>query len=295
MISASLVKDLRERTGAGMMDCKKALEATEGSIEAAIDWLREKGISKAAKKSDRIAAEGLTRVVIANNVAALVEVNSETDFVAKNQQFLDLLEVIAQSIVTNQPKTLEDALALSANGQTLNELIIEATSTIGEKITLRRFEIVSKTDDQLFGSYMHNGGRISALSVLNGGSNEVAKDIAMQVASMSPSYVSRDHMPAEIVNKERDIQTEIAKNDESLASKPEKVLAGIIEGRLSKSLQDMCLVDQIYFKNPDQKVGQYLKENQAETVTFVRYMVGEGIEKKEDNFVEEVMNQAFGK
>jgi elongation factor Ts len=295
MISASLVKELREKTGAGMMDCKKALEATEGNIAAAIDWLREKGIAKAAKKADRIAADGLTKLLVEGNRAVVVEVNSETDFVAKNEQFLSLLDSVAQTILAAAPATLEDALALPVAAGTLNDLIVEATATIGEKITLRRFEIINKNSDETFGAYMHNGGRISAVAVVKGDHPEVAKDIAMQVASMSPTYISRNHMPAEVVEKERSIQWEIIKNDETINTKPEKVLAGILEGRLSKSLQDMCLVDQIFFKNQDIKVGQYLKSASSETVTFVRYAVGEGIEKKADNFVEEVMNQAFGK
>lgn len=295
MISASLVKELREKTGAGMMDCKKALEAVDGNVEAAIDWLREKGIAKAAKKSDRIAAEGLTKVVVSGNVAIVVELNSETDFVAKNEQFLTLLDVVANTILDGQPSDVEAALALTTEKGTLETLIAEATATIGEKISLRRFELVSKQDDEVFGSYMHNGGRISAVAVLKGENAEVAKDVAMQVASMQPAYISRNHMPADIVEKERGIQLEIIKNDEAMANKPEKVLVGILEGRLSKSLQDMCLVDQLFFKNPDLKVGQYLKQANTETVAFVRYAVGEGIEKKADNFVEEVMSQAFGK
>ncbi|MBV1708415.1 MAG: translation elongation factor Ts [Erysipelothrix sp.] len=295
MISASLVKELREKTGAGMMDCKKALEATEGDIAAAIDWLREKGIAKAAKKSDRIAAEGLTRLLVDGNRAVVVEVNSETDFVAKNEQFLSLLETVAKTILAAAPATLEEALALPVNEATLNDLIVEATATIGEKISLRRFEVINKNDDDSFGAYMHNGGRISAVAVVKGNHPDVAKDIAMQVASMSPTYISRNHMPSEVVEKERNFQWEIIKNDEAINSKPEKVLAGILEGRLSKSLQDMCLVDQIFFKNQDIKVAQYLKGVGSETVTFVRYAVGEGIEKKADNFVEEVMNQSFGK
>lgn len=295
MISAAQVKELREKTGAGMMDCKKALEATEGDISAAIDWLREKGIAKAAKKADRVAAEGLTRVVVNGNTAALIEVNSETDFVAKNEQFLSLLDSLATTVAQKAPKTMEEALALDVNGQSVEDAIVSATATIGEKISFRRFEIVEKSDDQTFGLYMHNGGRISALSVIEGGNDEVAKDIAMQVASMTPSYVSRNDMPQEIVDKERNTQLEIVKNDESLSSKPDKVIAGIVEGRLSKSLQDMCLVDQIYFKDQDIKVGKYLQSSNAKVISFVRYEVGEGIEKKVDNFVEEVMSQAFGK
>src|SRR5690554_3830653 len=199
MISAAQVKELREKTGAGMMDCKKALEATDGDISAAIDWLREKGIAKAAKKADRVAAEGLTRVVVNGNTAALIEVNSETDFVAKNEQFLELLESLAATVAKNTPKTMEEALALDLNGETVENAIISATAKIGEKISFRRFEIVEKSDDQIFGMYMHNGGRISALSVVEGGNEEVAKDMAMQVASMTPRYVSRNDMTHDIV------------------------------------------------------------------------------------------------
>lgn len=302
MISASLVKELRERTGAGMMDCKKALEATEGNIDAAIDWLREKGISKAAKKADRIAAEGLTNILVEGNESVLVELNSETDFVASNAQFLELLSTVTKTLLTSGATTVEEALKTNVNGSSLEELLLNATATIGEKITLRRFVRVTKTDADFFGSYVHKtdakitvGGRTSALVVLNGGSAEVAKDMAMQVASMSPTYISRDHMPQDVVSKERDIQREIALNDDALKSKPENVLNGIIEGRLSKSLQDMCLVDQLFFKDQDKKIAQVLKEANASVVSFIRYAVGEGIEKKEDNFVEEVMNQAFGK
>lgn len=295
MISAAQVKELRDKTGAGMMDCKKALEATNGDVNAASDWLREKGIAKAAKKADRVAAEGLSRVVVNGNIGALVEINSETDFVAKNEKFLALLDGIAELIAKEAPKDMAAALALELNGETIENTVINATATIGEKISFRRFECVEKTDDQTFGLYMHNGGRISALTVIENGDEEVAKNIAMQVASMAPTYVSRNDMPKETIEKERNIQLEIVKNDEELASKPEKVIAGIVEGRLSKSLQDMCLVDQIYFKDQDLKVGQYLKNEKATAVRFVRYEVGEGIEKREDNFVEEVMNQAFKK
>lgn len=289
MITAALVKELREKTGAGMMDCKKALTECDGDMEKSVDWLREKGIAKAAKKAGRIAAEGLSRVITKGNRACLVEVNSETDFVAKNDQFLDLLNKTAEFILNNTPKTLEDAMAITVEGTSLETMFIDATATIGEKITLRRFEIVEKADTDTFGTYMHMGGKISACVVIKDCTNvEIAKDMAMQVASMSPSFISRDNMPGEFVEHERTIQLEIMKNDETLANKPEKVLAGIVEGRLSKSLQDMCLVDQIFFKNPEQKVVQVLKEANTSVSNFVRYAVGEGIEKREENFAEEV-------
>ena len=296
MITAQMVKELREKTGAGMMDCKKALTECDGDMAKSIDWLREKGIAKAAKKSDRIAAEGLTRVAVEGNTGIVFEVNSETDFVAKNEQFLALLHTVRDVLLTEKPADLDAALACTVNGETVADIITTATATIGEKITLRRFAVVEKADDEFFGAYMHMGGKISALVVLKGKEDaKVAKDIAMQVASMNPQYVSRNDMPAEVVEHERKVQTEIVKNDEKLASKPEKVLAGIIEGKVSKNLKDSCLVEQEFFLNPDQKVGQYLKESGVEVPSFVRYAVGEGIEKREDNFAEEVMSQAFGK
>lgn len=296
MVTAKDVKELREKTGAGMMDCKKALTECDGNMEQAIDWLREKGIAKAAKKSDRIAAEGLSRVAVDGDKAVIFEVNSETDFVAKNEQFLKLLDEIKVALLKANPTTLEEALACEMNGSTIADELTTATATIGEKITLRRFSVVEKKADEFFGSYMHMGGNISALVVLKGKADEkVAKDIAMQIASMAPQYSTRDEMPSEVVEHERKVQTEIVKNDEKLAGKPEKVLAGIIEGKISKNLKDLCLVEQEFFLNPDLKVGQYLKESGAEVVCFTRYLVGEGIEKREDNFIEEVMSQAFGK
>ena len=291
MITAALVKELREKTGAGMMDCKKALTETDGDIAKAIDWLRQKGISKAAKKADRIAAEGLSKVVIDGNKAIVVEINSETDFVAKNEQFLELLDKTCNTLINANATSVEEALTVAVDGGTLNDLFVNATATIGEKITLRRFEVLTKTDDQVFGAYMHMGGKISAVVVANGAKADVAKDMAMQVASMNPQYVSRANMPAEVVEHETNVQKEILKNDPKLASKPEKVLAGIIEGRVSKTLQEMCLVDQLFFKNQDIKCGQYLKENGMEVVSFVKYTVGEGLEKREENFAEEVAKQ----
>ncbi len=287
-ITASLVKELRDKTGAGMMDCKKALTECEGDIAKATDWLREKGISKAAKKSGRIAAEGLSRVKTNGNKAVLVEVNSETDFVAKNEKFVALLDGITEALLNSDAKTLDDANALALNGSTVAAEIVNATATIGEKISLRRFVLVEKNDDETFGQYMHNGGSISALAVIKGGDAAVAKDMAMQVASMNPQYISREQMDADFIKHEEEIQWEIIKNDESLANKPEKVLQGILNGRLSKSLQEISLVDQVYFKDQDKKVGQFLKENNAIVTNFVRYQVGEGMEKREENFAEEV-------
>ena len=292
-ITAAQVKELRELTGAGMMDCKKALTECEGDTKKAIDWLREKGIAKAAKKEGRIAAEGLAKILIEGNKAVVLEVNSETDFVAKNDRFLALLDEAAKTIFNSNVKTVEEALALPTTEGTLNDSFIAAVAIIGEKITLRRFEIVEKSDDELFGSYTHQGGRIVAVTVVKGTADaQVAKNMAMQVASMNPTYVSRDEMPQEVVAHEREVQEGIMANDPSLANKPEKVKAGIIEGRVSKSLQDMCLVDQEYFLDSNLKCGQYLKENNAEVVKFVKYIVGEGIEKKQDDFAAEVAAMA---
>ena len=292
-ITAAQVKELRELTGAGMMDCKKALTECEGDIKKAIDWLREKGIAKAAKKEGRIAAEGLAKILIEGNKAVVLEVNSETDFVAKNDRFLALLDESAKTIFNSDAKTVEEALALPTAEGTLNDSFIGAVAVIGEKITLRRFEIVEKSDDELFGSYTHQGGRIVAVTVVKGTADaQVAKNMAMQVASMNPTYVSRNEMPQDVVAHEREVQEGIMANDPSLANKPEKVKAGIIEGRVSKSLQDMCLVDQEYFLDSSLKCGQYLKENNAEVVKFVKYIVGEGIEKKQDDFAAEVAAMA---
>ncbi len=291
VISAKLVKELRDRTSAGMMDCKKALTACDGDIAKATDWLRENGIAKAVKKSGRIAAEGLTKSLCIGNKAIVIEINSETDFVAKNEQFLALVDICANAILNSDAKTNEEALALVVNGETLDKTIMNATATIGEKITLRRFVVLTKDDADTFGDYIHMGGKISCVVTLkNTSDNEVAHDIAMQVASMSPSFVSRNDMDADFIEHEKNIQLGILKNDESLAGKPEKVLQGIVEGRLSKSLQEMCLVDQVFFKDGTIKVAAYLKQKNTEVSTFTRFAVGEGIEKKEENFAEEVAN-----
>ena len=293
-ITASQVKELRELTNAGMMDCKKALVECDGDMKKAVDWLREKGIAKAAKKQSRVAAEGLSTVLVEGNKAVIVEVNSETDFVAKNDKFLTLLDEIAKTVISSEATNVEEALKLTAaDGETLEAKVVNATAIIGEKITLRRFAIVEKGDDEVFGVYKHQGGRISAVVVLKGTQDAaMAKNIAMQVASMNPTYVSRNEMPKEVVEHEREIQMGLLANDEKLANKPEKVKAGIVEGRLSKSLEDMCLVDQEYFLDSDKKVGQFLKENGASCTKFVKYSVGEGIEKKQDDFAAEVAAMA---
>ena len=286
-ITAEMVKNLREMTGAGMMDCKKALVETNGDMDKAVDYLREKGISKAAKKADRIAAEGLSNIFVEGNKAVVLEVNSETDFVAKNAEFQELVEKIGKTILNSDAKTLEDALALNADGSTINDLIVAATAKIGEKLSLRRFELITKKDDEIFGSYLHMGGKISSLIVLKGGNDAVAKDIAMQSAAMKPSYVSRDEVPAEEVEHERSVLTSQAIEE---GKKPEFV-DKIIEGRLSKYFEEVCLVDQAFVKDSGLTVKAYLEQNNAEVTLMVRYEVGEGMEKRNDNFAEEVMSQ----
>ncbi len=290
-ISAKQVKELREKTGAGMMDCKKALTATDGDMAKAVDWLREKGIAKAEKKANRVAAEGLTRVATKGNKAVIFEVNSETDFVAKNDQFLALLDEMKEALLNNDVVTVEDALVLETPQGTINDLIVNATATIGEKITLRRLAVVTKTDDQQFGTYMHNGGAISALVVTENATDEIARNMAMQVASMRPTYVSQADVPAEVVEHETEVQKQIMAADPKLANKPEKVLEGILKGKVSKHFQDECLMDQEYFLEPKKKVAQFLKENKCSVVEFIRYQAGEGLEKREDDFAAEVAAQ----
>ena len=282
------VQELRERTGAGMMDCRTALVENGEDMEKAIDWLRQKGIAKAASKGNRIAAEGVSVVKVNGNKAVIVEVNSETDFTAKNERFLHAVDLVAEGLLNSNAKTVEEGEAVTTAEGPVSEVLSSISFATGEKMTLRRFEIVEKTDSQFFGPYIHMGGKIAALAVLDGGNDEVAKDIAMQVASMNPSYIDRDHMPQEEVEHERDIQLEIAKNDPKNAGKPEDIIAKMIEGRVSKALQDVCLVDQVYFRDGQNKVGSYLKSNNATVVSFIRYATGEGIEKKVDNWAEEV-------
>ena len=286
-ITAAQVKELREKTGAGMMDCKKALTECEGDIAKAVDWLREKGIAKSAKKEGRIAAEGLTRVAVSGNTAVLFEVNSETDFVSKNEQFLGLMDTLQEAILANKPATTEEALNVQTAEGTINDLIINATATIGEKISFRRVAVVEKADDEIFGSYMHMGGSISAVVVVKGTQDAtVAKNLAMQVASMAPKYVSQAEVPGEEVEHERELQLQMMKADPNMAKKPEKVLEGILKGKVDKHFKD-----QEYFLEPKTKVSQFLKDNKAEVVTFVRFQTGEGIEKREENFAEEVAAQ----
>ncbi|EIA4803484.1 elongation factor Ts [Staphylococcus pseudintermedius] len=288
-ISAKLVKELRERTGAGMMDCKKALEATDGDIEKAIDYLREKGIAKAAKKADRIAAEGITHVEVKGNEAVIVEINSETDFVARNEGFQQLVKEIANQILDTKAATVEELNETTLpNGKKVSEHMTEAISTIGEKLSLRRFVIRTKTDNDAFGAYLHMGGRIAVLSVVEGTTDEdAAKDVAMHIAAINPKYVSSEQVSEEELNHEREVLKQQALNE----GKPENIVEKMVEGRLRKYLQEICAVDQNFVKNPDQTVEAFLKSKGGKLVDFVRYEVGEGIEKRQENFADEVKGQ----
>ena len=293
MFSASDVKDLREKTGAGMMDCKKALEACEGNMDKAIDWLREKGIAKAAKKESRIAAEGLTVVAGNDNDAIIFEVNCETDFVTKNEKFSALLKELRDTLMFDSCKTLEEAKEVKlADGKTVAERIVEETATIGEKISFRRFERVTKKDDEIFGLYSHMGGKISTIVVLKGVTDrDVARDVAMQAAAMNPIAVNRDSVPAEMVEHEKEMIKAEMKNDPKNENKPEEILDKMAVGKLGKFFKENCLVEQDFIKDSSMTVEKYVKDNGGEVVSMVRYAVGEGIEKKQENFAEEVAAQ----
>ena len=290
MITANMVKELREQTGAGMLDCKKALTETNGNMEEAITWLREKGISKAAKKQTRIAAEGLATAKISGNNAVLVEVNSETDFVAKNPEFISLVDGIASVILDKKPANMEEAMKLDMDGTSIEEVIVNKTATIGEKLSFRRFELVEKTDNQVFGTYSHMGGKIVTLALLEGEDSEVAKDIAMQIAAMRPLYLDRESVSEERIQKEREILTEQAENEGLDANK----LPMIVNGRLNKFFEEVCLVDQGFVKDNKMKVSKYVESKNMKILSFVRYEVGEGMEKKEENFADEVAKQING-
>ena len=292
MITANMVKELREQTGAGMLDCKKALTETNGNMEEAVTWLREKGISKAAKKQTRIAAEGLVAIEINedNTVASMVEVNSETDFVAKNLEFTGLVNDIATAILGSNVSTVEEANKLEVNGTSIENMIVDKTATIGEKLSFRRFELVEKQDNQVFGTYSHMGGKIVTLAVLEGTDAEVAKDVAMQIAAMRPLYLDKDSVPSERVEKERAILTEQAENEGLDANK----LPMIVNGRLNKFYEEVCLLDQGFVKENKMKVSKYVESKGMKVLSFVRYEVGEGMEKREENFADEVAKQING-
>lgn len=287
MISASLVKELREKTGAGMLDCKKALEANDGNIETAVDWLREKGISKAAKKSDRIAAEGVAAILVDGNNAVILEMNSETDFVAQNEKFKELVDSVLKTLIKSDVTTVEEALELPCEDGTVNDLIISKTATIGEKLSLRRFAKVTKGDNETFGSYIHMGGKIAVLIVTENTSEEVARDVAMHAAAMRPKYVKTTDVPAEEVAREEEVLKEQAVNE----GKPAEIAEKMVKGRINKFYKEICLEEQPFVKDGDINVKTYVKNNGGEIKSMYRFEVGEGMEKREENFAEEVAKQ----
>jgi elongation factor Ts len=291
MISASDVKELREKTGAGMLDCKKALEENNGNMEQAIDWLREKGISKAAKKADRIAAEGLTNIVIDGNKAVIVEVNSETDFVAKNEEFKSFISKVSNLVLNSEVTDVESALTIPCEEGTLNDVLVAITAKIGEKISFRRFEKITKNDNQVFGSYLHLGGKIASLILLEGSKEDVAKDVAMQAAAMKPKYIRIADISAEELEREKEILKEQAINE----GKPAEIAEKMVVGRINKFYQEVCLEEQSFVKNGDITIKQFVESNSSKINNMIRYEVGEGLEKRTDNFAEEVMNQINNK
>ncbi len=287
MFTAKEVKELREKTGAGMLDCKKALENCEGNIDKACDWLREKGIAKAAKKESRIAAEGLCQIKVDGNVAVILEVNSETDFVAKNADFVNFVDYLAEQILTHDVTNMEDVLAINDNGETVNDKLVALVAKIGEKISFRRFEKITKSDDEVFGAYKHMGGKIGVVVVVKGANEEVAKDVAMQAAAMNPTALRRDGVPSEVVEKE----SHIIKEQVMAEGKPEEIAEKMVAGRLNKFYKEVCLEEQAFIKDSGLSVLDYVKNNGGEICSMTRFAVGEGIEKRQDDFASEVMSQ----
>lgn len=287
-ITAALVKDLRERTGAGMMDCKKALVASNGDMDAAIDFLREKGLAAAAKKAGRIAAEGavLSYVSEDGKCGAIVEVNCETDFVAKTDGFKELVVKIAKQAVEIQPADLEALLASQIDGQTVEDIVKEAVGKIGEKISLRRFALYNNPEGQVI-SYIHMGGKIGVLVNMVGGSVELGKDVAMQIAAAFPKYLDRTQVPAEEIEHEKAVQSEKFRQE----GKPEQMIEKIVMGSINKYYKEVCLVDQAFVKDDKMSIAQLLKNNKAQVVEFARFQMGEGLEKKQEDFAAEVMSQ----
>ena len=286
-IKAAQVMELRKKSGAGIMDAKKALVASDGDMDKAMDYLREKGIAKAAKKSDRVAAEGLADIAVSGNTAAVVELNSETDFVAASDPFKDLLKKVTKLISENKPANVEEALAMKTENGTLNDDLISTTQKTGEKISLRRLAVVEKNDNDSFGAYLHQGGQIAALVVLEGGNEDAAKDVAMHVAAINPEFMTRDDVSQDRLDHEREVFKEETLNE----GKPAKIVDKIVEGRLNKFLSQICLADQDFVKNPDQTVAEFVSANNGKLKSFIRYEVGEGIEKKQDDFAQEVKDQ----
>ena len=305
-VTAAMVKELREMTGAGMMDCKKALVEAEEDLEKAVDVLREKGLSKAAKKSGRIAAEGLVRVAFSDDKkeAAIVEVNSETDFVAKNDEFIQFVEDLAKLALESDAEDIDAFKALTFNeetGETVEEALTAKIAKIGENLNIRRFEKV-KEDGVVYTGYLHGGGKIGVLVGLktDAAADEVetcGKDVAMQVASMSPKFLNADAVDQDYLDHEKEVLIAEAKNDEKNANKPEEILSKIVDGRIKKELKEVCLTDQKFVKDGDLSVLKYVKKCAADLgkdidiASFTRFEVGEGIEKKEEDFAAEVAAQ----
>ncbi|MCP5464202.1 MAG: elongation factor Ts [Deltaproteobacteria bacterium] len=292
-ITAQDVKALREKTGAGMMDCKKALQESNGNMDEAIDFLKKQGLAKAVKKGDRVAAEGLIFTKVGSGEAALVELNCETDFVAKNDDFINLGNKIAESILAQKPSSLEEALKLSLGEQTIEEAINSAIAVIGEKISLRRFELFSAKESGDITLYDHNGGKIAVLiETLGEKVVDVARDVAMQIAAMAPQYLDASEVSQEVLDKEKEVQIELLKQE----GKPENMIEKIVQGKLNKFAGEISLLQQVYVKDMGgkKKVADVIKETDAngKVVQFCRYAVGEGIEKKQDDFADEVAKMA---
>lgn len=289
-MNAKLIKELRDISGAGMMDCKKALEENDNDIKKATEWLREKGIAKAAKKAGRIAAEGLSTVITEGNKAVILEINCETDFVAKNEKFQNFVNEVARTILNSNAKTNEEALALPCEDGTLNDAITNMTATIGEKISFRRFTLLEKNDDQNFGAYIHMGGKISVLTLLDGANEEVAKDVSMHAAAMRPEYVKKEQVPEEQVEHEKKILTEQAIAE----GKPANIAEKMVMGRINKFYKEICLEEQEFVKDNSVSVAKYVSNNGGKIIDVIRYEVGEGLEKRQENFAEEVAAQMNG-
>ena len=293
MITASQVKELREKTGAGMMDCKKVLTETNGDEEKAIELLRERGIAKAAKKSDRIAAEGLVETYISEDgkIGSVVEVNAETDFVAKNEEFRNFVADVAKQVAMENPADVEALLeqkSIAEPDKTVREVLTNKIATIGENMSIRRFERFETNN--LLESYIHGDGKIAVLVEIENGTTELAKDICMQIAAARPEYLDRDAVPAERLAKEMEILKAQAMNE----GKPEAIAEKIVQGRLGKFYSEICLVEQEFVKDSDIKVGKLVADKGAKIVRFARFEKGEGLEKKEENFAEEVAKQIKG-
>ncbi len=292
MANIELIKQLRDRTGAGIMDCKKALVECNDDLAKAVVWLREKGIAKQEKKASRTAAEGVAWVICEGNEAAIIEINCETDFVANSDPFRALVKETTLAVLHNHPADKDAATeALASDGRPVRELFLDASIKLGEKLDFRRFEIVRKNDDEVFGPYIHMRGKIATVAILKGGNEEIANGVALNITSDNPSYITVNDIPQDIIDRETEIETEAAKNDPSFAKKPANVQQKIIEGKVRKNLCSNVLTEQLYVLDQSKTVGQFLKENNASVVSYVRYAVGEGIEKRKDDFAAEVEAQ----